>query len=101
MRVEPAGHNAMDLIFQGGSEEQSWRLENATVAEFLALLLRGKMRNGRQVLLPDAELTLEPPEQEGDRTSFRLAIGPLEVCSPTSKAEMKALKADIERSLEG
>jgi hypothetical protein len=101
VRVEPAGRHALNLVFRGGAEEQAWRLENTTVVEFFALLLHGKMGGGRRITLPDAELTLEPPETRSENPSFCLAMGPLEVWSPVNRAGMKALKADLERSLKG
>lgn len=99
VRVESAGRNSLSLVFTGDGEERSWKLEQTTVTEFLALLLRGRMRQGRRVMLQDVEFTLEPPETGETDLSVCLAMGPLELCAPMDRAGAKALKADIERSL--
>ena len=47
VRVEPARDSGIVLVFETGGEEHGWLLEHTTVTEFLALLLRGRMRRGR------------------------------------------------------
>lgn len=99
IRVEPAGKNGLNLVFDGNGGERAWRLEQTSVAEFLALLLRGRMHRGRRVFIADADLTFEPGDAIGDDPTLCIAAGPLELCAPVDRAGVKALKADMERSL--
>lgn len=99
VRVEPLRRNAISLVFESDGVERSWKLENTSTMEFLALLLRGRMLDGRRVVLPEAELTLEPPEEQGDPPTLCMAAGPLELCATVDRAGARALKADIERAL--
>jgi hypothetical protein len=57
------------------------------------------MQSGRRVFLSHAELTLEPPDDAEDDPKLCMAMGPLELCAPMGRADVKALKVDIERSL--
>jgi hypothetical protein len=99
VRVEPAGKTGLSLVFEGNGEEKSWRLEHTSITEFLALLLRGRMHRGRRVFVADADLTFEPGDMVGDDPKLCIAAGPLELCAPVDRAGVKALKADMERSL--
>ncbi|RYG21606.1 MAG: hypothetical protein EON93_25790, partial [Burkholderiales bacterium] len=58
IRVEPAGKKGITLIFSQDGQELGWLLEHTSVTEFLALLLRGRMLQGRRVELEDAELSI-------------------------------------------
>lgn len=98
VRVEPAGKKGITLIFNHDGEELGWLLEHTSVTEFLALLLRGRMLQGRRIELDDAELTIEPPPEGSEHPSLCLSLGPLEVCAPVNRATMKALRADLERA---
>ena len=99
VRVEPSGKSAVSLVFLGNGEERVWRLEQTSITEFFALLLRGRMHRGKRVLLAGAELTFEPPDEAGEDPRLCMAAGPLQLCAPMDRAGQKALKADIERSL--
>ncbi len=98
VRVEPAGKKGINLIFSQDAAEHTWLLEHTSVTEFLALMLRGRMRRGRRIELEDAELTIEPPEEGGDNPYLCMALGPLEVCAPINKSTVKAIRADLERA---
>lgn len=52
-------------------------------------------------MLPDAEITLEPPAECFRDPMIRLAAGPVEACAPIDRGRLEALKADIERALKG
>lgn len=99
VRVEPTADSAIALVFEGEGEEWVWWLENTSATEFLALLLRGRIQHGRRVMLPEVELTLEPPAAKGRDPTLCLAMGPLELCAAMDRAGAKALKADIEQAL--
>jgi hypothetical protein len=97
LRVEPAGKKGINLIFSQDGAELGWLLEHTSVTEFLALLLRGRMGQGRRIELDDAELTVEPPFAGSLDPYLCMALGPLEVCAPLSRATVKAIRADLER----
>lgn len=97
VRVEPAGKKGIYLIFNQDGVEHSWLLEHTSVTEFLALMLRGRMRRGRRIELEDAELTIEPPPEGSDIPQLCMALGPLEVCAPINRATVKAIRADLDR----
>lgn len=98
MRVEPAGKKGIMLIFGQDGQEHRWLLEHTSVTEFLALLLRGRMRKGRRIELDTAELTIEPPSAGTNDPQLCMALGPLEVCAPLSRSTVKALRADLGRA---
>jgi len=98
IRVEPAGKKGITLIFSQDSEEHGWLLEHTSVTEFMALLLRGRIRRGRRVELEDAELTIDPPPSGSEHPHLCMALGPLEVCTPLNRSTVKALRADLERA---
>lgn len=98
IRVEPAGKKGINLLFSQDGQEHSWLLEQTSVTEFLALLLRGRMRRGRRIELEKAELTIEPPPSGGSDPQLCMALGPLEVCAPLSRSTVKAMRADLERA---
>lgn len=97
VRVEPAGKKGITLVFSHDGDEFRWLLEQTSVTEFLALLLRGRMKRGRRVELDKAELTIEPPPAGSDQPQLCMALGPLEVCAPLSRATAKAIRADLDR----
>lgn len=99
LRIEPADGSGLDLVFQSDGEEQAWRLENTSITEFLALLLRGRMHRGRRIFLTDAELALEPPEDRSEDSTLCLTVGEVQLCAPVDRAGARALKAEIDRSL--
>ncbi len=99
VRVEPMKRKGISLIFSSKDGERAWRLENASVMEFIALLLHGRMQRGRRVMLHEAELWLEPPTEPGQSPTLCMATGPLELCATVDRAGAKALKADIEHAL--
>lgn len=98
VRVEPAGRKGITLIFSQDGQEHGWLLEHTSVAEFMALLLRGRIRRGRRVELEEAELTIEPPPSSSEHPHLCMALGPLEVCAPLNRSTVKALRADLERA---
>lgn len=98
VRVEPLTGHAINLVFESEGEERAWRLENTSVMEFLALLLRGRMQRGGRLMLPDAEVSLEPPETKGKNPTLCMVMGSLELCAAMDRAGAGALKADIERA---
>ena len=98
LRVEPAGKKGINLLFGQDGQEHSWLLERTSVTEFLALLLRGRASRGRRIAFDKAELTIEPPPSASDDPQLCMALGPLEVCTPLSRATVKAMRADLERA---
>lgn len=99
-RIEPAGSSGMMLVYHDpDGREQTWIMEQATVTEFLALMLHGKMRKGRRVVIDDVDVTIEPPEKPGGLPILCLATGPLESCATLDRPTLKALRADIDALL--
>lgn len=98
VRVEPVGKKGINLVFSQDGQEHGWLLEHTSVTEFMALLLRGRMRRGRRIELEDAELTIEPPPDGSEHPQLCMALGPLEVCAPVNRSTVKALRADLDRA---
>ncbi|MFT3723216.1 MAG: hypothetical protein QM773_06475 [Hyphomonadaceae bacterium] len=101
VRIDPDGRNALNFTFRSEAGERSWRLDQTSLVELLALTLGGQIRRRRQVVLPEAEITLEPPGEGENGPSVCMATGLIEVRTPLDRGRLKALKADIERSLKG
>lgn len=99
VRVEPAKALGIALVFETGGQEHDWILEQTSVAELMALLLRGRMRSGRRVELDNVELTIEPPKELADDPLLCVAMGPLELCAPVDGATAKAMKTDLDRAM--
>ena len=97
IRSEPARGNGICLVFDVAGEEHSWLLEQTSVTEMLALMLKGRMRKGRRIDLDEAEITIEPPVSAGDDPLLCVSIGPLEICVPVDRAAAKAIRADLDR----
>ncbi len=87
------------LVFEAGGHEQGWLLERTSLTEFMALLLRGRMRSGRRIQLDEVEVTIEPPEAFADDPLLCLAMGPLELCAPVDRATVKAMRTDLDRAV--
>ncbi len=101
VRIEQDGRTALNFMFRSEAGERSWRLDQTSLVELLALTLGGRMRRGRRVMLPDAEITLEPPGDGSRDPTICMAAGPVETCAPVDRSRLEALKADIERALKG
>jgi hypothetical protein len=99
VRVESSARSSVSLVFEGNGEERVWRLEQTSIIEFFALLLHGRMHRGRRVMLADAELTFEPADGSDDDPKLCMTMGTVELCAPMARADVRALKADIDRSL--
>lgn len=99
VRIEPGRRKGIVLVFESGGEEREWLLEQTTVTEFLALLLRGRIRNGRRIQFDAAELTIEPPVEKADDPLLCIAMGPLELCASVDHATAKAMKTDLDRAM--
>lgn len=98
--AEPSGRNGIKLVYAdeaGG--EQSWLLEHTSMLEFFALVLRGRMRKGRRLVLQDFDVTVEPPEKAGSSPLLCLASGPLETCAPLDRKTLIALRKEIDQIL--
>lgn len=92
VRVEPSKGSCIVLVFEAGGKEYGWLLEQTSVTEFLALLLRGRMRRGRRVELDDVEVSIEPAAAIADDPFLCVAMGALELCAPMDRAIVKAIK---------
>jgi len=99
LRVEAGRRKGILLVFDGEGGERSWLLEQTSVAELLALLLRGRMRKGRRIELDSAELAIEPPAAAADNPLLCIAMGPLELCASLDRAAAKAMKTDLDRAM--
>lgn len=87
------------LVFESGGEERGWLLEHTSMAEFMALMLRGRVRRGRRIELDEVEVTIEPPVVLADNPLLCLAMGPLELCAPVDRATVKAMRTDLDRAM--
>jgi hypothetical protein len=89
----------MHLVFEDIDAERSWRLDPASVREFLALLLKGEMRKGGRVLLKGAEMAVEPGERANGAPILCVTLDHVEVCVSLDRKALGALGRAIERAL--
>lgn len=96
--TEPAGGHGLRLIFEGDGQAYSWLLDMTSTSELLALLLRGRLRKGRRVML-EADVALEPPEGGDPRPHLSLSAGPLDAGVLLDAPTLAELRRDIDRFL--
>lgn len=99
VRVEPKSRKGILLVFESSGEERGWLLERTSLTEFMALLLRGKMRTGRRIHFDEVEITIESPLVLADDPLLCVALGPLELCAPVDRATVKAMKIGLYRAV--
>ena len=99
VRVEPKSRKGILLVFESSGEERGWLLEQTSLTEFMALLLRGRMQMGRRIHLDQVEITIEPPLVLADDPLLCVAMGPLELCAPVDRATVRAMKTDLDRAM--
>lgn len=99
LRVEPKRRTGIMLVFDSDGEERSWLLEQTSLTELMALLLKGRVRRGRRIELDEVEVTIEPPAMLADNPLLCLAMGPLELCAPVDRATVKAMRTDLDRAM--
>lgn len=98
VRTEPAGPNGILLVYESDGQEHTWLLEQASSMEFMALLMQGRFRKGRRVVV-EGEVALEPPDDTEGRPHLCFASGPLESCVPIDRPSLDVLRRDIDRFL--
>lgn len=98
VRTEPAGPNGILLVYESHGEEHTWLLEQTSSMEFMALLMKGKFRKGRRVVV-EAEVALEPPDECDPLPHLCFTSGPLENCVPIDRAALRSLRRDIDKLL--
>jgi hypothetical protein len=98
LRTEPAGPNGILLVYESNGEEYTWLLEQTSSMEFMALLMQGRFKDGRRVVV-EADVALEPPDGAEVRPHLCFTSGPLESCVPVDKAALSDLRKDIDRFL--
>lgn len=99
MRVDAPDGSSLVMIFDDGGAERRWKLEAATPIEFFALLLRGRMRRGMQVVAPEASVSLDRAPEPDTGPELRLSLGLLDICAPMRRSDLKQLRAEIEAAL--
>lgn len=98
VRTEPAGSKGILLVYESNGEEHTWLLEQTSAMEIMALLVKGRFRDGRRVIV-EAEVALEPPDEEEKRPHLCFMAGPLESCVPIDTPTLDSLRRDIDRFL--
>ncbi len=98
VRTEPAGPNGILLVYESHGEEHTWLLEQASSMEFMALLMKGRFKKGRRVVV-EGEVALEPPDGAEARPLLCFTSGPLESCVPIDRPSLAELRRDIDRFL--
>jgi hypothetical protein len=98
VRTEPAGPDGILLVYESHGEEHTWLLEQTSSMEFMALLMQGRFKKGRRVVV-EAEVALEPPDKELERPHLCFTAGPLESCVPVDRSVLNDLRKDIDRFL--
>ena len=100
VRIDASTGRAMHLVFKDGDAERSWRLEAVSAREFIALLLKGDMRNGRRVLVKGADAAVEPGENGSAAPMLCVTLDHVEVCMPMDRNALSALGKEIKRALQ-
>ena len=67
--------------------------------EFMALLMKGRFKTGRRVVV-EGEVALEPPDGAEARPLLCFSSGPLESCVPVDRAALGELRRNIDRFLD-
>jgi hypothetical protein len=98
VRTEPAGPNGIMLVYESQGQEHTWLLEQASSMEFMALLMKGRFKKGRRVVV-EGEVALEPPDAVGARPHLCFSSGPLESCVPIDRPSLDELRRNIDRFL--
>lgn len=98
VRTEPAGPDGIMLVYESHGEEHTWLLEQTSSMEFMALLMKGRFKKGRRVVV-EADVALEPPDDQESRPHLCFAAGPLESCVPVDRSALKDLRKDIDKFL--
>jgi hypothetical protein len=98
LRTEPAGPDGIMLVYESHGEEFTWLLEQTSSMEVVALLMQGRFKKGRRVVV-EADVALEPPEGKEPRPHLCFTAGPLESCVPVDEAALSDLRKDIDRFL--
>lgn len=103
VRVEAPDGAGLLLVFDDEGTERRWRLDAATPTELFALLLRGRMRRGMQVVAPEASVSLDPaPDRDASPDTgpeLCASLGMLDICVPMRRSDLKRLRAEIEAAL--
>jgi hypothetical protein len=98
VRTEPAGSKGILLVYESHGGEHTWLLEQTSAMEIMALLMQGRFKDGRRVVL-EADVALEPPDDSEPRPHLCFTAGPLENCVPIDRTALNALHRDIVRYL--
>lgn len=98
VRTEPAGPDGIMLVYESHGEEHTWLLEQTSSMEFMALLMQGRFKKGRRVVV-EADVALEPPDDQESRPHLCFTAGPLESCVPVDRSALKDLRKDIDKFL--
>jgi hypothetical protein len=98
--MQASGRDGVRLVYaEESGEEKSWLLDQTSVLELFALLLRGRMRKGRRLVLDDVEVTLEPPEKARAGPLLCFVSDPLEICATLDRKTLTALRGEIDQVL--
>ena len=100
LRTEPAGRNGILLVYKDeDGKEHTWLLEQTSSMEFMALLMQGRFKQGRRVVV-EADVALEPPDEMESRAHLCFTAGPLESCVPIDRPSLSELRRNIDRFLD-
>ncbi len=99
VRTEPAGPGAILLVYESDGQEHTWLLEQTSSMEFMALLMKGRFKKGRRVVV-EGEVALEPPDGAEARPLLCFSSGPLESCVPVDRAALGELRRNIDTILD-
>lgn len=99
IRTEPAGPDGILLVYESHGEEHTWLLEQTSSMEFMALLMKGRFKKGRRVVV-EGEVALEPPDGPEARPQLCFSSGPLESCVPIDRASLVELRRNIDQYLQ-
>lgn len=98
VRTEAAGADGILMVYESDGQEHTWLLEHTSSIEVMALLMHGRLKKGRRIVV-DAEVALEPPNKDEARPHLCFIAGPLESCVPVDRITLHSLRRDIDRFL--
>ncbi len=98
VRTEAAGPDGILLVYESDGQEHTWLLEQTSSMEFMALLMKGRFKKGRRVVV-EGEVALEPPDDAEARPLLCFSSGPLESCVPIDRAALGELRRNIDTYL--
>jgi hypothetical protein len=92
--IDANGSQGLVFRFDDRGVGREWAFESASLAEFMALLLDGGLREGGKVELPPAAVALAA--KPGQPAQLAIALPKLELSLPLSDCQLKTMRDAID-----